>query len=74
MDYDLILTVGLLFLCLAVLSFLAARADDRSPVVSGGMALTGLCLSAWGMLGIDHAIGPADLPDVVFTVLGRYVF
>lgn len=73
MDYDLLLILGLVLLALSIPSLLSALIDDRPPVVAGiGMTL-GIGLAVWGALGGDQGLNPANLPRLLFEVLGRYL-
>ena len=72
-DHDLVLVTGLLLLALALPSLLAALVDERPPVVAGGLLLCGSGLSAWSLLTDDRPFHPADLPDAIFSVIGRYL-
>ena len=72
-DHDLLLVVGLLLLCLALVSLLAAHVENRPPVVAGIVLSVGTGLAAWGVIGTARDLSPVDLPHLFFDVLGRYL-
>ena len=73
MDYDLMLIVGLVLIVLALPSLLAALIEDRLPLAAGtGLAL-GTGLAGWAVVSGDRGLDPRALPDVLFTVIGRYL-
>jgi len=72
-DHDLLIVTGLALLGLSAISLLSALVDDRRPVVAGLTLALGTGLAAWGAVGTQHSLNPADLPDLFFTVLGRYL-
>ena len=72
-DHDLVLVVGLALVCLSVISLLSALVDERPPVVGVLAMATGVGLAAWGAIGTRHSLNPADLPNLIYTVLGRYL-
>ena len=73
MDHDLILIVGLGLLCLSLPSLFSALIDDRPPLAAGFGLAFGTGLALWSVLTDDRAFNPADLPDRLFTVIGRYI-
>lgn len=72
-DHDLFLVIGLALLGLSVISLLSALVEDRPPVVAGVTLALGIGLAAWGAIGTDGSLNPADLPALFFDVLGRYL-
>ncbi len=74
LDPDLSLVVGLGLVLLSSLSIVAAWIDLRPPVVGGVILAVGLALVVLGVLLSPHGYRIGDLPMVIFTVLGRYVF
>lgn len=73
MDYDLTLIIGLGLMMLALPSLFAALIEDRLPIAAGlGLAL-GTGLAGWAVLAGDQTLDPRALPDVLFTVIGRYI-
>ena len=70
MNSDEYLVTGLLFACLAVPSFLAARLDGRSPVAAAFCTLVAVVLiglAFWKKPGGYHA---DDVPMALFRVVG----
>ncbi|HRK41480.1 MAG TPA: hypothetical protein PLH11_00435 [Gemmobacter sp.] len=70
MNSDAYLVTGLVFVCLAVPSFLSARLDGRSPVVAAFcmlVAVTLIGLALWKKPGGYHL---ADVPMALFRVIG----
>ena len=72
-DHDLLLIVGLVLLCLSLISLLAAHVEGRLPVVAGIVLAMGTGLAAWGVIGTGRDLSPLDLPYLFFDVLGRYL-
>lgn len=73
LDPDLALVAGLGLVLLSCLSLVAAWIDRRPPWVGGLVCALGLGLVALAVSTSPDGYGVADLPMVVFTVLGRYV-
>lgn len=72
-DPDLALIVGLGLVLLSLLSIVAAWIDSRPPIWGGGICVIGLMLVALALMVHPHGYGFGQLPEVFFTVLGRYV-
>lgn len=73
LDPDLALVVGLGLVLLSFLSFAAAWAEARRPLVGATICAAGLLLVVLACLTAPQGYGLTDLPMVLFTVLGRYV-
>ncbi len=73
LDPDLALVVGLGLVLLSVLSFAAAWAEARRPVMGATICAAGLLLVVLAYVTAPHGYGVTELPMVLFTVLGRYV-
>lgn len=72
-DPDLALVVGLGLVLLSLLSIAAAWIDARLPVTGGAILAIGLMLIALAIIVNPFGYSFRTLPDVIFTVLGRYV-
>lgn len=72
-DHDLLLVVGLLLLCLSLISLLAANVENRPPVIAAIVLSVGTGLAAWGVTGTERSLSPGNLPHLFFDVLGRYL-
>ncbi|PLL14394.1 hypothetical protein C0V75_02865 [Tabrizicola sp. TH137] len=73
MDYDLLLIVGLGLVMLALPSLFSALIEDRPPVAAGIGLVLGSGLAGWAVLSGERGFDPRALPDVLFTVIGRYI-
>jgi hypothetical protein len=74
MDADLLLVVGLAIGVLAVPAVVSAFSDGRVPRAGSIMVMVsiGLLVSALANKPGGYRVG--DIPDAVFSVLGRYVW
>jgi len=63
--------VGLFVALLALPSWLSARVDARRPVLALTLALAGGGLAWWGAGRLPGGLQPAELPDMLFRVIGR---
>ena len=67
------LIIGLALMILALPSLFSALIEDRLPFAAGvGLAL-GTGLAGWAVIAGDRGLDPRALPDVLFTVIGRYI-
>ncbi|MBD1205202.1 MAG: hypothetical protein H9533_13860 [Rhodobacteraceae bacterium] len=73
MDYDLMLIIGLALMILALPSLFSALIEDRLPFAAGVGLAIGTGLAGWAVLAGDRGLDPRALPDVLFTVIGRYI-
>lgn len=73
-DHELLLVIGLGLVCLSLPSLFAALIDDRPPFVAGFGLLLGAGLAGWGLVTATATVHPGDLPGILFSVLGRYLF
>jgi formate-dependent nitrite reductase membrane component NrfD len=73
MDTDLFLVIGLVVLALSVPSLLSAYVEGRIPRAGSILILIGgvLVVTALSQKGQGYTF--AELPDVVFRVIGRYI-
>ena len=73
MDTDLILVVGLVLCALAVPSLMSAYAESRTPRSGAIVVLIGGVLIVVALTQNPRGYTFAGIPDVVFTVIGRYL-
>lgn len=73
MDTDLMLVVGLLICVLAIPSLLSAFAESRPPRSGAIMVLIGGVLLAVALTQKPSGYTFAEVPDVVFKVIGRFI-
>jgi formate-dependent nitrite reductase membrane component NrfD len=73
MDTDLFLVVGIVIFALAIPSLLSAWVEGRVPRAGSIMVLIGGVLVVTALT--QHARGYtfAEIPDVFFSVIGRYI-
>ncbi|TDE36228.1 hypothetical protein [Antarcticimicrobium sediminis] len=73
MDTDLVLILGLILVFFAIPAAMSAYSDNRPP-----LAPAATLLIAGGMIAYAYLAHPAgytmrDVPEVFFTVVGRYL-
>ena len=73
MDFDLIFVVGTALLLFAIPSFVSAYSDRRWPRTAIFMVLVGGVAIAYAIQENPSVYSVAAVPDVVVTVLGRYL-
>ncbi|ABF65247.1 hypothetical protein TM1040_2515 [Ruegeria sp. TM1040] len=73
MDTDLLLVTGLILAWLGVPAFFAAYAHRRSPITAAAMLILGGGCIAWAVLNHPGGYSLADVPDVFFRVIGRFL-
>ena len=73
MDYDLILVSGLAITGLSIISLFKALVDERPPIAAANGMTTGIGMAAFALVAGGRSLNPADLPDIIFTVIGRYL-
>ncbi len=73
MDTDLMLVVGLVISVLAIPSLLSAFAESRPPRSGAVMVLIGGVLLAVALTQKPSGYTFAEVPDVVFKVIGRFI-
>ena len=73
MDTDLILVVGLVLCALSVPSLLSAYAEGRAPRSGAVVMLIGGVLIVVALTQNPRGYTFADVPEVFFTVIGRYL-
>ena len=73
MDTDLLLVIGTIVCALAIPSLLGAWVDGRVPRAGSVMLLIGGVLVVVALTQRVRAYTFAELPDVFFSVIGRYL-
>jgi hypothetical protein len=73
MDTDLILVIGLLICVLAIPTLLSAFSESRPPRAGAIMVLIGGVLVATALTQKPSGYTFAEVPDVVFRVIGRFI-
>lgn len=73
MDYDLMFVIRAVLIAIAIPSVLAAHAQDRAPWVAVLVSALGTGLVAYALLNLPDPHGLADLPDIFYRVIGRYL-
>lgn len=73
MDTDLMLVIGLGITVLAIPSLLSAFAESRPPRSGAIMVLIGGVLLAVALTQKPSGYTFAEVPDVVFKVIGRFI-
>lgn len=73
MDYDLILTLGMVLLALALPSFLGAWVDGRLSRPGVFMAALAVGMIGWAVHARPEAFTFQQLPEVVLGVIGRMI-
>lgn len=73
MDTDLALIIGLVISLLAVPAILSAMSDGRAPRSAAIAVMVGGGLVVFAVASHPGGYAIADIPDVFFRVVGRYV-
>jgi hypothetical protein len=73
MDTDLLLVIGIIACALSIPSLLAAWVDGRVPRAGSIMVLIGGVLVVVALTQHARAYTFAELPNVFFAVIGRYL-
>jgi formate-dependent nitrite reductase membrane component NrfD len=73
MDTDLLLVIGIIACALAIPSLLAAWVDGRVPRAGSIMVLIGGVLVIVALSQRARGYTFDELPDVFFSVIGRYL-
>ena len=73
MDTDLRLVAGLLVCVLAIPTLLSAFAESRPPRAGAIMVLIGGVLLALALTQKPSGYTFAEVPEVVFRVIGRFI-
>ena len=73
MDTDLYLVIGIVVFALALPSLLSAFVEGRPPRLGAIMALAGATLIIVALTNHARGYSFAEIPDVFYRVLGRYI-
>jgi len=73
MDTDLMLVLGLVISVLAIPSLLSAFAESRAPRAGAIMVLIGGVLVVVALTQKPSGYTFAEIPEVVFSVIGRLI-
>lgn len=73
MDTDLMLVIGLAICTLAIPSLLSAFSESRPPRAGAIMVLIGGVLLALALTQKPSGYTFAEIPDVIFRVIGRFL-
>ncbi len=73
MDTDLILVIGIVLCALSVPSLLSAYSDGRAPRSGSVLVFIGGVLVVIALTQNPRGYTFADVPEVFFTVIGRYL-
>ena len=73
MDFDLMLVVGAILVALSIPSMLSAYADDRKPWVGAMVLLIACVLIAMVVTKKPGGLVLDEVPNIFFTVIGRYI-
>jgi hypothetical protein len=73
MDTDLMLVLGLVISVLAIPSLLAAFSESRAPRAGAIMVLIGGVLVVVALTQKPSGYTFAEVPEVVFSVIGRFI-
>ena len=73
MDSDLMFVIGAVLLGLSIPSILSAYADSRPPRAAVIVLLIGGTLVVVALGQKPGGIALADIPDIFFRVIGRYL-
>ena len=73
MDADLFLVIGIVICALAIPSLFAAWVDGRVPRAGSVMVLIGGVLVVTALSQHARGYSFSEIPDVFFSVIGRYI-
>ncbi|MBV7394340.1 hypothetical protein [Mameliella sediminis] len=71
MEPDVMLVTGMGLLVLSLPSIVSAWADNRAPRVGALVLLAGGGLVVWAFREKPGGYRPADIPDVIYSVIGQ---
>jgi len=71
MHSDAVLVIGLVLAWLGIPAFFAAYAHRRSPLTAMSLLVVGGGCIAWAALTHPGGYAFAEVPDVIFRVLGQ---
>ena len=73
MDTDLVLVIGIVLCALAIPSLLSAYAEGRAPRAGAVLVLIGGVLIVVALSQHPRGYSFAEIPDLFFRVIGRYL-
>lgn len=73
MDTDLALILGLVLAVFSVPSLVSAFSDNRPPFAPLAVLGAGAALMIYAMLAHPEGYRLADVPDVFFSVIARFI-
>ena len=73
MDTDLFLVIGIVVCALAIPSLLSAWVEGRVPRAGSVMVLIGGVLIVTALTQHPRGYSFSEIPDVFFSVIGRYL-
>ena len=73
MDTDLFLVIGIVIVALSIPSLLQAWTDGRVPRTGAIMLLVGGVLVVTALTQHAGGYSFSEIPDVFFSVIGRYI-
>ena len=73
MDTDLILVLGLIVVFFAIPALVSAFSDNRRLTAPAISLLIGVCIVAYAYVSHPGGYALAQIPDVLFGVVGRYL-
>ncbi|MEO6300870.1 MAG: hypothetical protein ABIV25_04630 [Paracoccaceae bacterium] len=73
MDTDLFLVIGIVICALSIPSLLSAFVEGRPPRITGLFLLAGGALIIVALTNHGRGYAFSEIPNVFFSVLGRYL-
>jgi len=73
MDTDLVLILGLILIGLAIPAAMSSHSDGRRPVAPIATILIAVGMIVYAQLSHSEGYALRDVPDVFYTVVGRYI-
>ena len=73
MDTDLVLVIGIVLCALAIPSLLSAYTEGRAPRAGAVLVLIGGVLIVVALSQHPRGYSFAEIPDLFFRVIGRYL-
>ena len=73
MDTDLILILGLLLIVFAIPAVMSAYSDSRRPFAPAATLLIAAGMIVFAHVRHPGGYAPREVPEVFFTVIGRYM-
>lgn len=73
MDTDLYLVIGIVICALSIPSLLSAFVEGRAPRLGAIIVFAGIVMIVVALTNHGRGYSFAEIPDVFFRVLGRYL-